>query len=147
MNNLEHIIKQLTEFNRFYTTMQGLFAPKFLGTEYSVAEIRILYEVFANPGCTAKSLTQLLNLDKGYISHRIKNFEKVGYLKRTASEGDRRYQSLYLTDAGNELILKLTQDNDNRLAAMLGDLTAEECSQLSEAMNTMTRILNKEREK
>lgn len=145
MDHLEELIQQVSEFNRFYTIMQGFFDPKFLGTDYSVVEIRILYEVFSNPGCTAKDLTQILRLDKGYISHRIKNFEKAGFLERVSGENDKRFQALHLTKQGKELVSQLTLDNNNRLAAMLGDLSPEECTQLSEAMDTMTQILNKER--
>ena len=145
MSQLDDLIERFTEFNRFYTIMQGFFDPKFLGTDYSVVEIRILYEVFSNPGCTAKDLTQILHLDKGYISHRIKNFEKAGFLERVTGENDKRFQTLHLTDQGRKLVLKLTSDNNNRLAAMLGDLSPEECTQLSEAMDTMTKILKKER--
>ena len=71
MSYLDKLIEQLSDFNRFYTVMQGFFEPKFLDTDYSVVEIRILYEIYKNPGCTAKKLTQTLRLDKGYISHRI----------------------------------------------------------------------------
>ena len=145
MSQLDDLIDRFTEFNRFYTIMQGFFDPKFLGTDYSVVEIRILYEVFSNPGCTAKDLTQMLRLDKGYISHRVKNFEKAGFLERISGESDKRFQTLYLTDQGKELVSQLTLDNNNRLAAMLGDLSPEECTKLSEAMDTMTQILNKER--
>lgn len=147
MCRLEDVITRLSEFNRFYTIVQDFFNPKFLGTDYSVVELRILYEVCSNPGCTAKDLVQLLHLDKGYISHRIKNFEQAGFMTRVSADADKRFQALYLTEQGKTLVSKLTTDNNNRLAAMLGDLSSEECDRLSEAMDAITQILSKEREK
>lgn len=145
MSYLDKLIEQLSDFNRFYTVMQGFFEPKFLDTDYSVVEIRILYEIYNNPGCTAKKLTQTLRLDKGYISHRIKEFEKKGFISKENLTGDKRVQSLYLTIKGEKLVSELTDKNNQRLASMLKELSEEECAEMSVAMDTIMRILSKER--
>ena len=142
MQDLDDVVTRLSEFNRFYTILQGFFTPRFLGTEYSVAELRILYEVSAAPGCTARDLTQTLRLDKGYISHRLKTFEEAGLLTRLPSPQDKRRQTLHLTQDGSDLLARLVTSNNNRLAAILGHLTPDQCRELSQAMDTMTRLLS-----
>jgi len=66
-NEAEHV-SAMRKFNRFYTMRLGLLRRRHLDGEFSLTEVRILYEIGANPKLTASSLRNTLGLDTGYIS-------------------------------------------------------------------------------
>lgn len=72
-----------------------------------LAEVRLLYEVEHNPGCTSKMIASTLCIDAGYLSRLLKGLEHAGYLTKTPSATDARAYSLMLTDAGRAKIKEL----------------------------------------
>ena len=78
-----------------------------LKSTLSLAEVRLLYEVEHNPGCTSKMIANTLCIDAGYLSRLLKGLEQAGYLTKTPSATDARAYSLMLTDAGRAKIKEL----------------------------------------
>lgn len=137
----QKIIDRVRQFNRFYMPQFDLLGNHYLGSEYSAAEARVLYEIYTNDGCTAAAITRTMNLDKSYLSRVIRHHEKRGYLYRTPSSTDSRAYELHLTQAGK----KRTEDfiaSANALAAeRIRPLSEAECKQLIEAFDTITNLL------
>ncbi len=79
MDNKTETVYKIREFNRFYTVLLGLLDRNFLNSEYSVTEIRILFELENNDGCSAVDLIEKLYIDKGYLSRLIKGFIVRGF--------------------------------------------------------------------
>src|SRR5438874_13544920 len=86
-------------FNRFYTQQIGLLDKGYLKSPFSLAEMRVLYELAQRDLLTATELSRALDLDPGYLSRILLSFEKRGLLRRKASAGDARQAHLSLTNA------------------------------------------------
>lgn len=133
-------------FNRFYTRQIGLLRKTYLDTPYSLGEMRVLHEL-AHPSVeqpTAKDIGRALDLDAGYLSRVLRNFEKRGLIKRTTSKNDARQSHLSLTAQGRKFFAPAEKRSDEDVAAMLGSLSEREQSELVSAMRTIETLLGQD---
>lgn len=139
----EHV-NALRHFNRFYTQRIGVLAP-YLGSELSLTEVRVLYELAhrpqAVPAWTASGLAQALGLDMGYLSRILKRFESRRWLERTPSVQDRRQGWIVLTAAGHRALTPLQQKSNEEAAALLATVAPDQREPLVQAMQTIERSL------
>src|ERR1700751_4569729 len=84
-------------FNRFYTRQIGVLRKTFLDSPYSLGEARVLYEIASGRSSTATAIGRALDLDAGYLSRVLRNFEKRGLIVRKSSPSDARQSHLALT--------------------------------------------------
>lgn len=127
-------------FNRFYTQRIGALDP-YLGSELSLTEVRVLYELAHRDQPAASELGRDLALDAGYLSRILKRFEAQGWLARVPSIADARQNLLQLTDAGQAVLAPLQQKSSDDAAALLAELTAAAQQQLVSAMNAVQILL------
>ena len=73
----------MRRFNRFYTRQIGVLRKTFLDSPYSLGEARVLYEIASGGSPTASDIGRALDLDAGYLSRVLRNFEKRGLIERT----------------------------------------------------------------
>ena len=94
-------VAAVRRFNRFYTRRIGALDEAHLGSPYTLAEMRVLYEVAQAPdGITPKLLATRTGMDNGYLSRVLKRFETEALLTRQTSASDRRSVSVWLTSDG-----------------------------------------------
>src|SRR6202012_2081878 len=74
----ESRIAAIRRFNRFYTRQIGVLRKTFLDSPYSLAEARVLYEIANDRSTTASEIGRKLDLDAGYLSRTLRNFERRG---------------------------------------------------------------------
>lgn len=134
-------VEQVRRFNRFYTRHIGLLNEGLLDSEYSLTEVRILYELAHRGPVTAAALGQELGLDPGYLSRILKNFDGRNLLHKSRSEGDRRQVFLSLTDAGRAAFEPLNQASADQIGAMLSNLSSIEQERLVLAMSIVERLI------
>jgi len=134
-------IDAVRSFNRFYTKQIGLLHKGYLESQFSLAEVRVLYELAHRDGPTASELARDLDLDPGYLSRILMSFEKNGYLARTTSETDARQNHLSLTHSGKEAFAPLEESSARDVAAMLARLTPLEQGGLTGAMHKIEKLL------
>lgn len=139
-------VKAVRAFNRFYTRQIGLLEEGLLKSEFSLTEVRVLYELAHRDGLTATELGRDLGLDAGYLSRLLKRFEHRGFLARTPSPDDARQILLALTPTGRSAFEPLNRASHDQIAAMLEPLTAHEREDLVEAMGTLRSLLEPRRE-
>lgn len=139
-------VASVRRFNRFYTRQIGLLRKTYLDTPYSLGEMRVLHEL-AHPSVdnpTAKDIGRALDLDAGYLSRVLRNFEKRGLVKRTTSKTDARQSHLSLTAQGRKFFLPAEQRSQEDVAEMLSKLGDREQNELVNAMHTIERLLEKD---
>jgi DNA-binding MarR family transcriptional regulator/GNAT superfamily N-acetyltransferase len=134
-------IVKVRSFNRFYTRQIGLLNEGLLESEYSLTEVRILYELAHRGPVTAAELGQELGLDRGYLSRMLKRFDSHGLIQRSRSGEDRRQVLLTLTDAGRAAFEPLNRASAEEVAAMLSGLSTSERDRLVQAMATVERLI------
>lgn len=134
-------VQRVRRFNRFYTRHIGLLNEGLLDSEYSLTEVRVLYELAHRGPMTAVALGQELGLDPGYLSRILKKFESRDLLQKSRSEEDRRQVFLSLTDVGQAAFGPLNQASANQIGAMLSKLSSAEQQKLVQAMALVERLI------
>lgn len=130
-------------FNRFYTRQIGVLRKTFLDSPYSLGEARVLYEIARGNGATtATDIGRALDLDAGYLSRVLRNFEKRGLIRRTASTNDARQSHLTLTPRGRKDYAPLERRSQGDIAAMLGRLKSDDQLRLIGAMTSIQTLLD-----
>src|SRR6202142_4728159 len=94
-------------FNRFYTRQIGVLRKTFLDSPYSLAEARVLYEIASGRSSTATEIGRTLDLDAGYLSRVLRNFEKRGLIRRQVSTRDTRQSHVALSALGRKTFAPL----------------------------------------
>jgi DNA-binding MarR family transcriptional regulator/GNAT superfamily N-acetyltransferase len=134
-------VKAVRAFNRFYTQRIGVLAP-YLGSEFSLTEVRVLYELAHREQPTATELGRDLALDAGYLSRILRRFENRGWLERSVSPADARQSLLRLTETGYQVFAPLQQRSRDEAAALLAPLATPAQQALTDALATVQRLLD-----
>ena len=135
-------IDAIRRFNRFYTRRIGVLHEGLLDSPWSLAEVRILYELAHRPRVTARELARDLALDAGYLSRMLKGFERRGFVRREASQEDGRERLLSLTAEGRRALAPLEMRSQREVAAMLAPLSESSRARLVGAMSAIESILD-----
>src|SRR5262245_15474930 len=99
---LKKHIEGIRSFNRFYTDIIGLLDEHILNSKYSLPEARILYELYHHEPLTSSDIINNLQIDKGYLSRLLRQFEKKKLLDKKKSPQDGRAAYLRLTASGKK---------------------------------------------
>ena len=128
-------------FNRFYTKQIGLLRKGYLDSPFSLAEVRVLYELVHRKHPIAADIAKELDLDAGYLSRLLAKFEKRGLISRKASGTDGRQSHLTLTKRGRQAFAPLEVKTQKQVAAMLNGLCSADQQRLVDAMHTIEQLL------
>ena len=136
-------VSKIRAFNRFYTGVIGLLDKYLLESRYTLPEVRVLFEIYHHGNITSKEITELLHMDKGYLSRILVSFEQKGLIKRNANEVDGRQQDISLSPKGEKEFLVLNEASENQITGLLADLSKQEIVQLIDHMDGIQNILSK----
>jgi DNA-binding MarR family transcriptional regulator len=136
-------INQIRAFNRFYTRMLGLLDRYILDSQFTLSEVRILYELATSVNVTASDLIDVLDIDKGYLSRMLTTLKAKKLIQHTRSKQDGRSIQLSLTKIGRKQFDVLNNASNKQLAAILEKVTDAECRKLVNHMNQIMAILSK----
>lgn len=147
--NLEQI-RAIRSFNRSYTNLIGLMNQHILDSEFTLQEIRILFEINAINHCSSKGLKEVVDIDGGYLSRVLKKLEKHDFIKRQISTIDKRVHHFELTKKGleelkkqedaynayiHELISHLNEDEKNKIVTSMKMILTKMGSQSEECLS------------
>ncbi|RNL95113.1 MarR family transcriptional regulator [Sinomicrobium pectinilyticum] len=138
------LVDEIRAFNRFYTDIIGLLNRNFLDSPYSLAEIRVVYEIFHQQGIMASEIMDSMHIDKSYLSRILKKLEKDGLVTREKSGEDGRAYLLFLTETGKTEFNRLNRASDRQVVRLLEPLSGKEKERLVELMKNIKRILTPE---
>jgi DNA-binding MarR family transcriptional regulator/GNAT superfamily N-acetyltransferase len=128
-------------FNRFYTRQIGLLAESHLDSDFSLTEVRVLYELAHRDRPTASEVARDLALDPGYLSRILLKFQKRRLLTRERSTTDGRQSHLALTRLGRDVFTPLDRGASRQIATLLRPLDPGRRRRLVESMRTVQQIL------
>jgi DNA-binding MarR family transcriptional regulator/GNAT superfamily N-acetyltransferase len=134
-------IARVRRFNRFYTRQLGVLRKTYLESPYSLGEARVLYEIAQGGSPRASDIARSLDLDAGYLSRTLRNFEKRGLIERKASARDGRQSHLALSAHGRKTFAPLERRSQRDTATMLARLAPGETARLIAAMTTIEQLL------
>jgi DNA-binding MarR family transcriptional regulator/N-acetylglutamate synthase-like GNAT family acetyltransferase len=134
-------VKAVRAFNRFYTQRIGVL-KRYLDTDFTLTEVRVLYELAHRPPLAARDLVRELELDAGYLSRILRRFEHPGWIARETAPHDARQHLLRLTEAGYAAFAPLQQKSRDETAALLASVPAAARPRLIEALQTVHRLLD-----
>jgi DNA-binding MarR family transcriptional regulator/N-acetylglutamate synthase-like GNAT family acetyltransferase len=139
--DLEQRIDAVRRFNRFYTRRIGVLQAGYLDSPFSLADVRVLYELAQRERCTATELARELELDAGYLSRILHRFARHGLLARTKTDHDGRAAWLSLTPEGHAALEPLQHSVRAQIGALLSGLPEAEQSQLIAALQQVEGLL------
>jgi DNA-binding MarR family transcriptional regulator/N-acetylglutamate synthase-like GNAT family acetyltransferase len=134
-------VQTIRRFNRFYTRQIGVLQEHLLQSQFSLTEVRVLYELAHRENITAKDLCRDLGLDRGYVSRMLQTFETQGWIKTSPSPDDRRRQFLSLTAKGHKVFDPLERRSSDEVAAMLGRLSPKQQTKMITAIHDIESVL------
>ena len=134
-------VKAIRRFNRFYTSRIGVLDP-YLGSDLSLTDVRVLYELAHRQTPVASEIGRDLRLDAGYLSRILRRFEAAGWLTREPHGRDGRQSVLRLTEAGHAAFAPLQQKSRDEAAALLSPLPPADRQQVVDAMARIERLLD-----
>ncbi|MFW9829204.1 MAG: MarR family winged helix-turn-helix transcriptional regulator, partial [Candidatus Thorarchaeota archaeon] len=147
MNAILERIGKIRSFNRFYTNLLGLLDRTLLKSDYSLAEVRIMFELNRLPTTTASELVKLLDLDPGFLSRILSSFEEKTLIVKQRSEDDKRKQLISLTSKGKKVISELQEKANEQIKTVLTNVKDEDQDILVNSMRMIEKILKNEKEK
>lgn len=137
-------IADIRAFNRFYTGQIGLLEEHFNDSPLSLAEARVLYEIDARGHTTGGELARALRMDRGYLSRMLRKFADAELTAVTPNLEDRRSNNLVLTNDGDIIVERLNQKSDAAITDLIHGLSADQRSELVDAMRTIRSLLGDE---
>jgi DNA-binding MarR family transcriptional regulator len=99
--NANEMVEAVRRFPGFYA--RHIAAPHecFEHSRFSQTEMRVLYALMRAHACTAAEIARQLDLDTGYLSRLLMQFENEGLLVRRRSVQDKRRWLISLTTPGH----------------------------------------------
>jgi len=139
---MKNISSEIRSFNRFYTAHLDILNQNYLDSNYSLTEVRMIYEINENQDITAQEICETLNLDKGYLSRVLKRLTKDGVIEKVPSVTDKRAFNIKLTSSGNKLLQKLNAIADQQSELKVKNLSTAEQEKLVNAMGNIKKMLD-----
>jgi DNA-binding MarR family transcriptional regulator/GNAT superfamily N-acetyltransferase len=134
-------IAAVRRFNRFYTRLVGALDEGHLRSPFSLAEVRLLFELSRRDDPTASELAAELGLDPGYLSRLLRRLQRRRLVSRSRSPHDGRASHLGLTATGRTAFRGLDRRANAEVARLLGALDDRAQRRLVESMATIARLL------
>ena len=129
-------------FNRFFTRHIGVLREGLLQSDFTLTELRILYELAHHGDQQPAALCRELGLDRGYLSRIVSQFEAAGLVSKVDSATDGRAKLLRLTTHGRAIYEPMDRRSREEVGDMLARFDETDQLRLLDAMNTIRGLLD-----
>ncbi len=135
-------IAEVRAFNRFYTALIGVLNEGLLESPFTLAEARILFELFHNGEFRATDLSRQLAMDPAQISRIVQRLSDNGMIEVNPGAYDRRTRTVGLTEEGRAAAAELDTRSNAQIERLLG--RHHECAQmaLTQSMHTIASLFD-----
>lgn len=133
-------VSAVRAFNRFHTRFTGALEPHYMGSEMTLVEARLLYEISHREAPLAAELQDVLGLDAGYASRLLRRFETRGWIKRGRG-ADARQRPISVTDKGRAVFAALDERTRTGVEQRLEPLGPTGRATLVSALDTARALL------
>src|SRR5579862_7188192 len=141
-DSLPALISSFRRFNRMYTRLIGTLDEGYHHTPFSLAELRVLYELATRTHSTATNIATSLSLDPGYLSRILRKLESAKLLKRQINKEDNRSAELKLTAKGQAIFRKVNARSETQARGIIAPLPTTHQTQLIASMKNIEEILD-----
>ncbi|MEZ0128908.1 GNAT family N-acetyltransferase [Flavobacterium sp. LBUM151] len=139
---MKNTTSEIRSFNRFYTSHLDILNQRYLDSNYSLTEVRIVHEISENKEIKAQEICETLHLDKGYLSRILKRLLKDGIIEKISSLQDKRALNIKLTATGNELLKTLSKIADQQTELRIDNLSTVQKQKLVDSMQNVRKLLS-----
>lgn len=139
---MDNAVDSVRSFNRFFTKYVGALDPRFLGTEMSLGEARLLYEIANAEAPLASDLQAALGMDPAHVSRVLRRFEDRGWISRRRGDGDARQRPIALTSEGRSAFDNLDTLQRAEVTAALDRLGPAQQGELVSALTCAQALLD-----
>ena len=139
---IDQQVDDVRAFNRFYTTVAGLLRDGLLGTDLTLTEARLVFDLAQRERTEVSDLRATLALDAGYLSRLIGRLEERGLVRRTRSADDARRQVIALTAKGRRKFELLDSRSAQDVRAIIEPLGEADRRRLVGAMGAIRGVLD-----
>lgn len=137
-------IRRVRAFNRLYTNRLGLLDSRLDGSDFTLSEARVLYELAQRADTTAAEIGRCLNMERAQISRTLKRFRGQKLVESRENPSHGRQQLLSLTETGRRAFEDLNARADKAIAGFLDDLGPRRAERLLKAAGSMAEALDPE---
>ncbi|MBA3896256.1 MAG: MarR family transcriptional regulator [Sphingomonadaceae bacterium] len=130
----------LRAFNRFHTRFAGALDRNYLGSDLTLVEARVLYELVNRAAPLAASIRADLGLDAGYLSRIVRRFETRGWITRGRGK-DARERPVIVGDAGRAAFAALDARTLAAVEASLAHMLDADRAALTAALDLARTML------
>jgi DNA-binding MarR family transcriptional regulator len=134
-------VGRIRAFNRYYTALVGLLDGEYLGSEFSLVEARVMYEISREGPCTSKAIREATGIDAGYLSRTLGALSRRGLVAAKTSAEDGRCRLVELTRKGEAAYELLDGRSSESVAGLLSGLGAAEKAQLVACLERARELL------
>ena len=135
-------VDAVRRFNRFYTRRIHILDEAHLESDFSLAAVRVLYELAHRDAMSAADLGRELDLDAGYLSRILGDLGRRKLVTRQRATDDARVSRIRLTARGRARYAVLDARASDDIAELLAPLGEPSQRRLVAAMGAITAILD-----
>ncbi|QHT63906.1 MarR family transcriptional regulator [Paenibacillus lycopersici] len=124
--------------------MQILISAELAPYRIGSGQYIFLMAIASRQPVTQKALSEKLLIDKTTTAKAIAKLETEGYVRREADPADNRYQLLYLTESGREVVPKVREALDRVKNQTRKGIADEDYDLLIDLLKTVLRNLSEQ---
>ncbi|MDU0200784.1 MarR family winged helix-turn-helix transcriptional regulator [Paenibacillus sp. MAH-36] len=127
-----------------YRHMQILISSELQPYRIGSGQYIFLMSIAFHQPITQKALSERLLIDKTTTAKAIAKLEAEGYVRREADPADNRYQLLYLTESGREVVPKVQEALSRVKSKTRKGISDEEYDLLNDLLKTVLHNLSEQ---
>ena len=110
--------------------------------DLKIAQLDVLMNLYRHPGMSQHDVARRLLVGRSNITMLLPQLEKQGVLRRESDPKDRRVMRLYLTPAGEALLMKALKIYNGLIERVMAQSTARECDTMGDQMRRIEEMLS-----